>query len=295
MNWKIVESERDNFIKKQLLNPRKGGGPVRLDSSGPSSPAMNQQPSQATERLMGVIGQSDIFAKQAGTHGRVKSPPRSTTPPLTSYPMATESWTPDRGPRPQHSFGGSFKQSPLSEQARFATPAKKLFQDSNAGGGDGHFHHPSEARPGEEQPSSPNVDPIKPGMIGLRDHSANRRQRSTRTMDPTPTVLHEGLLLLSSRNMRQSLLLPPQPRSRAISSTSAARRHFGNTSIFRAHRQSSRSISVLSSSRPRLTSTKRLMRRPSLYNLAHRPSWRTGAKNQKNRVARRTITTRRMT
>lgn len=173
MKWKIVDSERDEFIKKQLFNPRKGGGPVRLGSSGPSSPAMNNPPSQATERLVGVLGQGDIFGKHEPGHARIKSPPRSATPPLTSYPMANESYTPDRGPRPHHSIG--FKQSPTQgEQAILVTPAKRLFQDGNVGGPP-PFHQSSEVLDTRinHEPSSPNVDPAKPSVVGLRDHSAN--------------------------------------------------------------------------------------------------------------------------
>lgn len=173
MKWKIVDTERDEFVKKQLLNPRKGGGAVRLDSSGPSSPALGHQPTQASERLQNAIGQGDIFTKQEQhAHARVKSPPRSATPPLTSYPMANESYTPDRGPRPNHPFG-NFKQSPSQTQdIKFATPAKRLFQDDHPKGS-APFHQSSEvleSRQIDEQTSSPNV---KPNVAGLRDHSAN--------------------------------------------------------------------------------------------------------------------------
>lgn len=175
MKWRIADNEREDFIKKQLLNPRKGGGGVRLDSTGPSSPAINNPPSQATERLMGILGNGDVFGKQDVGPARVKSPPRSATPPLTSYPMANESYTPDRGPRPQNPFGG-YKQSPTQvDLAKFATPAKKLFQDGNTSGA-GAFHQSSEAldhRQIDNQPSSPNVDPSKQTVLGMQAHSAN--------------------------------------------------------------------------------------------------------------------------
>jgi hypothetical protein len=168
MKWKIVDSERDTFVKKQLLNPRKGGGPMRLDSSSPSSPALNNPPSQATERLMGALGQGDVFGSHDGMQSRVKSPPRSATPPLTSYPVATESYTPDRGPRPQYPFG-AFKQSP-GKPTEFVTPAKKLFHDNNPANQNAEA---LDYRPGDVQPSSPNVDPMKPNVSGMRDSSAN--------------------------------------------------------------------------------------------------------------------------
>ncbi|KAF2009165.1 fork head transcription factor 1 [Aaosphaeria arxii CBS 175.79] len=172
MKWKIVDSEREDFLKKQIFHPRKGGGPVRLDSSGPNSPAMRDPPSQATERLVGVLGQthSDIFGRQDPRPPRVKTQARSTTPPLTSYPMANESYTPDRGPRPQNPFGG-LKQSPTHHDApKFATPAKRLFQDAH---GPGASYHQMSDREHGQAPSSPNVDPSKHSVSGLRDRSAH--------------------------------------------------------------------------------------------------------------------------
>ncbi|KAL6709299.1 transcription factor [Coniothyrium glycines] len=164
MKWKIADSEREDFIKKQLLNPRKGGGIAigyRMDGSGPSSPALNP-PSQATERLVGALS-SDY--RQSGA--RIKSPPRSATPPLSSVPMATESYTPDRGPRP---YGG-FKQSPnVHDHDRFVTPAKRLVYGANEG------HGPTYVKtndPGRHLESSPNMDPVKPNVAGLKGEAAN--------------------------------------------------------------------------------------------------------------------------
>ncbi|KAF2275117.1 uncharacterized protein EI97DRAFT_476259 [Westerdykella ornata] len=174
MKWKIVDSERDEFVKKQLLNPRKGGGPVRIDSSGPSSPALNQPPSQATERLIGAIGHGDIFKKHDAAPIQVKSPPRSATPPLNTYPTANESYTPDRGPR-AHASLTAFKQSPAQPgHSSLVTPAKRLFQEMQAGGASA-LHQRSEANGGgavDIQPSSPNAD-AKPSVPGLRENSTN--------------------------------------------------------------------------------------------------------------------------
>lgn len=175
MKWKIADKERDDFIKKQVLNPRKGGGGLRLDSSGPNSPAF-QPPSQATERLVGALGHHDIFGKQEPGTARIKSPPRSATPPLTAYPMANESYTPDRGPRSHIPFGG-FKQSPThKEQVHLTTPAKRLFQDSTAPGAP-IFPQSSEAlettRQLEGSGDSPNAEPSQANVAGLRERAAN--------------------------------------------------------------------------------------------------------------------------
>ena len=167
MKWKICDPEREDFIKKQLLNPRKGGGIAigyRMDGSGPSSPAFGNQgpPSQATERLIGALERD-----YQGPGGRVKSPPRSTTPPLSSVPMATESYTPDRGPRP---YGG-FKQSPtIRDQDRFVTPAKRLVYGSHEDHGRTYVKMDEPSRLLE---SSPGVDPVKPSVAGMKTDAAN--------------------------------------------------------------------------------------------------------------------------
>ncbi len=166
MKWKIADSEREEFIKKQLLNPRKGGGIAigyRMDGSGPSSPALGTQrdaTSQATERLVGALD------RDYRTQGpRVKSPPGSTTPPLSSVPMANESYTPDRGSRP---FGG-FKQSPSTrDHGHFVTPAKRL----NYGNLEGNTYVKTD-EPSRHLESSPNIDPVKPNVSGLKGEAAN--------------------------------------------------------------------------------------------------------------------------
>jgi len=166
MKWKIADSEREEFIKKQMYNPRKGGVSIgaRLDGSGPSSPALGSLrdgTSQATERLVGALD-SDYR-----NHSRVKSPPRSATPPLSSVPMATESYTPDRGPRP---YGG-FKQSPkLRDHHSFVTPAKRLVY-GNDGGRDSTYVKNDESSRHLE--SSPVVDTVKPSVSGLKGEAAN--------------------------------------------------------------------------------------------------------------------------
>lgn len=167
MKWKIADSEREEFIKKQMLNPRKGGGIAighRLDGSGPSSPALGNlrdATAQATERLVGALDQD--YRGQ----GRIKSPPRSATPPLSSVPMANESYTPDRGPRP---FGG-LKQSPnLRESHNFVTPAKRLMYGDVGGREPSYIKQDTSNRQLE---SSPAVDPVKQDVSGLKGEAAH--------------------------------------------------------------------------------------------------------------------------
>jgi len=167
MKWKIAETEREDFFKKQMLNPRKGGGVAigaRLDGSGPSSPALGSlrdATSQATERLVGVL-ESGYYSQS-----RVKSPPRSTTPPLSSVPMANESYTPDRGPRP---YAG-FKQSPkMHDHHNFVTPAKRLVY-GNDGARDATYVKNDD--PSRHLESSPVVDPVKGNVSGMKGEAAN--------------------------------------------------------------------------------------------------------------------------
>ncbi|KAH8707628.1 fork head domain-containing protein [Phaeosphaeriaceae sp. PMI808] len=167
MKWKITDTEREEFIKKQMLNPRKGGGIAighRLDGSGPSSPALGHlrdATAQATERLVGALD------RDYKMQGRIKSPPRSATPPMSSVPMATESYTPDRGPRP---YGG-FKQSPsLHNQHNFVTPAKRLNYGNDDVREPNYHRNDNTSRHLE---SSPSVDPVKPNVSGLKGEAAN--------------------------------------------------------------------------------------------------------------------------
>jgi len=176
MKWKITDSEREDFVKKQMLNPRKGGGALRMDTSGPSSPALGQYRDSrdyhalpASERLQDALEQQSSFRKQDTTN-RIKSPPRSATPPLSSVPMANESYTPDRGPRGQNQ-AGVFKQSPkFGNHDRFVTPAKRLPYQEEDIRGPTFIKSVEHAHQGLE--SSP-VDPVKPNVSGLRGEAAN--------------------------------------------------------------------------------------------------------------------------
>ncbi|KAF1816065.1 hypothetical protein P152DRAFT_109705 [Eremomyces bilateralis CBS 781.70] len=96
MKWQIVPEQREEFMKKSLTGNRKGLRPI--SSSGPTSPANREIPAMvAAGRLMEITGQrdgaNDERQRRRGTN-------RSVTPPLASYPVANESFTPDRGSRP---------------------------------------------------------------------------------------------------------------------------------------------------------------------------------------------------
>ncbi|KAF2196362.1 hypothetical protein GQ43DRAFT_261507 [Delitschia confertaspora ATCC 74209] len=172
MKWRIAENEKEEFVKKQLYSARRPQS--RFDSSGPNSPALKQS-EHATERLVDAIGHGDnrsIFAKQEATAPRVKSPPRSATPPLASYPIANESYTPDRGPQPPPRFG--VKPSPSLRSKVNVTPAKRLFHEANPSGAAGFPRTVELLDPSRRnEPSSPIVDPTKPKPSGLRDQAAN--------------------------------------------------------------------------------------------------------------------------
>ncbi|CAI6333065.1 unnamed protein product [Periconia digitata] len=171
MKWKIADSEREDFVKKQMLNPRKGGGAsFPLGTSAPSSPAIghpssqrdHREPLHASERLQGALNQ-DVFGKQ-----NIKSPPRSATPPLSSIPVANQSFTPERGPRSQ----SNLKQSPtLRDRDRFVTPAKRLLFPDADDGRQPSFAKMAGAHRGLE--SSPTAEPVKQNVSGLRGEAAN--------------------------------------------------------------------------------------------------------------------------
>lgn len=171
MKWRITDSERDEFVKKQLFTARKPQG--RFDSSDPTSPALRDS-THATERLVDAMGEKTmLFTKQESSAPRIKSPPRSATPPLISYPIANESFTPDRGPRLQHSFGIP-KMSPKARDEVNVTPAKRLFEDSGRTSGfAGASEHPAPSRRLDDQDSSPIVEDSKAKPVGLRDTAAH--------------------------------------------------------------------------------------------------------------------------
>jgi hypothetical protein len=98
MKWQIVPEMREDFLKKNYQPTRRGR---QLISSGPSSPANNMGAAAQTEGLLGVIGPPDAMKRKRS---------RSATPPLSSFPTATESFTPDRGPMPSFLRTGNLPQ-----------------------------------------------------------------------------------------------------------------------------------------------------------------------------------------
>jgi hypothetical protein len=95
MKWQIVAEHRDEFMKKNMQPSRRGRN---LGSSAPNSPANNLGAVAQTERLMSVLN-GDASARKKRT--------RSITPPSSSYPVAPESYTPDRGPQPSFVTSGA--------------------------------------------------------------------------------------------------------------------------------------------------------------------------------------------
>lgn len=96
MKWRIVEDQKDDFVKKTMQSLRPGAlkgssSTGRMGSSGPNSPAGTVVSAAAqTERLLGALS--------GGENSQPKRSSRSVTPPLVAYPTAMESFTPDRGP-----------------------------------------------------------------------------------------------------------------------------------------------------------------------------------------------------
>lgn len=198
MKWRIADDQRDEFVKKTLFSSRKGQ--ARMGSSGPSSPARKESGSTyATERLMGVLNQGESSRPTskhefAGTH--VKTPPRSATPPLASYPSANESFTPDRGPRAQYPSHGGYNPPTTNGELTHTTPtANRLLQ------GDTHstvpvFAHNSDSR----APIDPAIRPLdlpqplttasnsNTNSRGLTDAAAN--SPPTLYSDPTTNTVN---------------------------------------------------------------------------------------------------------
>lgn len=104
MKWQIVPEHRHEFSGR---GPRAKGG--ARGSSAPTSPAKDG--SRTVAGSSSQIGGPD---QSQDAHSQSKHSPRSTTPPLSSYPVAAnEAYTPDRGPQnhqqlpPQHGHGAT--------------------------------------------------------------------------------------------------------------------------------------------------------------------------------------------
>ncbi|KAF2752772.1 hypothetical protein EJ05DRAFT_524870 [Pseudovirgaria hyperparasitica] len=138
MKWKIVDDQRDEFIRKTLMNGRRGT--ARMGSSGPNSPAAGMAPSSHPgERFLGYMQRDN--GRPPTSDSKMKSPQRSHTPPFNQIPQATEAYTPERGPRLAK---GSDIMPPSNNGEQSRTPINSRAQ---------HGTHPSYAAS-----SSANVD-----------------------------------------------------------------------------------------------------------------------------------------
>lgn len=124
MKWQIVPDQREEFLKKNMVLPRKAV--TQIGSVGPESPLTG---------IRGPVAQharsnKPMASQQMAQGGATKANPRGDTPPLGSYPTANESFTPDRGPHAEISHadgmpalvnGGSTTETPLFLRSRGAT------------------------------------------------------------------------------------------------------------------------------------------------------------------------------
>ncbi|KAG9954012.1 hypothetical protein KCU85_g555, partial [Aureobasidium melanogenum] len=90
MKWMISPKERDTFLSQGMKGCRRPN-PLPSGMIDPSSPAQLQPPSSAHQKLNGAV-----HAVPSKTE-KSDSPPMHTYP--SSYPTATEAYTPDRGSR----------------------------------------------------------------------------------------------------------------------------------------------------------------------------------------------------
>ena len=99
MKWQIVPEYRDELITRGLNSNRRDT--LQYGSSDPNSPASKEMLfSHLNDKYH--IGPKSTQTRQDTTdvaEERIKKSPCSVTPPLSSYPLATESFTPDRGPK----------------------------------------------------------------------------------------------------------------------------------------------------------------------------------------------------
>ncbi|KAI9672788.1 MAG: transcription factor [Alyxoria varia] len=114
MKWQIVPEFRDDFIKKGLNQLRKG--PTR-GSSAPNSPMKDALPSTdsvAPPDNAYSQGYRDAQAdlSKAKSSSWMKPSPDS-TPPMTTYPLTKQAFTPERGGRSVNNLQGPDVSSPL--------------------------------------------------------------------------------------------------------------------------------------------------------------------------------------
>ena len=143
MKWQIVPEYREDLIVRGLNSSRKDM--LRYGSSGPNSPASKDMLFAHANDKNHIVHQ--MVNSRCDTvelaDKRIKKSPRSVTPPLASYPVATESFTPDRGPKPTQfkvdtasdsSFGTERNtQTPLSHRMKGAFHGLSIPANVNAG------------------------------------------------------------------------------------------------------------------------------------------------------------------
>ena len=143
MKWQIVPEYRDELIARGLNSNRRDM--LQCGSSDPNSPAtkeillsqLNEKCRNGLETVQGRRGVVEPAEKQ------IKKSPRSVTPPLSSYPVATESFTPDRGPKMMQfkvdtstETGRGFEkgmQTPLYSQTKFSLHGLPILPHNGAG------------------------------------------------------------------------------------------------------------------------------------------------------------------
>ena len=113
MKWQIVPEYRDDFIKKGLNQIRKG--PTR-GSSAPNSPMKDAIPSTdsvAPPDNAYSQGYRDAQADLSKGKSPWMKPSPDSTPPMTTYPLTKQAFTPERGGRSVNNLTGPDVSSPI--------------------------------------------------------------------------------------------------------------------------------------------------------------------------------------
>lgn len=97
MKWRIVPEHREDFVMRANKALEKAGN---RGSSIPNSPLTKEVSSKMSGGGLGrQIIDLEMSRDAPKPNKGLMYSPRSTTPPLSSYPTAKEAYTPDRGPR----------------------------------------------------------------------------------------------------------------------------------------------------------------------------------------------------